>query len=286
MRTRITKVLAAAVLATAVVASTAAVPIEATESEAPPGVLAGVPRADFHGVLRIEAPTVIENLNVHGRIQVRSNDVTLRNIQVIPTKASNVSLIDVNTVYVTTQSLLIEHLTIDTQPEMCERALNRGNFTLRRSFIRGCVDGATFAGRKSVGNVLVEDNIIESRREAAYPLQHADGFELRVGENFVFRRNRVSAPWGPFQMRGGKLRNILIEDNIVTGGVHSVRIFKVRSRRFGDWPHEVHVANNTITDCSWNDWWLSNVAPTATFEGNVTDTGRELPLLKDPTFCD
>lgn len=144
---------------------------------------------------------VIDGLNVNGVIQIKHDNVTIRNFKVRGVNNLN------------GDKLTLEDGIIDGIKQV-ENGFNDGGITLRRVEITGTKEGG-----KALGNTLVEDCYIHDLYYDG--VVHTDGFQMSGGSNNTFRRNRFeSKPPGQQGTAAifakpdfGAITNVLVEGN-------------------------------------------------------------------------
>lgn len=174
---------------------------------------------------------VIENLHITGMINVKANNVTIRNVKITGTGLFGVKEHRGYTGLVM-EDIEIAGIYKENQVVVAADAIyGEGGFTLRRGNIHGFVDGAKIHANTVVEDSYFHDNarIISPKGETA----HTDGLQLVAGSNIVLRNNAFRGKFpDDFSMSQnlmisnvfGPIDNLLIEDNHFSGGNYTVNI--------------------------------------------------------------
>ena len=225
------------------------------------GVQDGVSLSPSGSITVTQDGAVIEGLDVSGRIVVRADDVTIRNVRV----SSNASHLIRNY----GKNLLIEDVTlVGEQP--CSAGIAFNNYTARRVDVSGCADGL-----KANGNVVVEDSYIHDLRKWAGT--HNDGIQSTGGSNMVIRNNTIEGAFRDsvsaikFTSEFNHLSDVTIEGNQFFGGNYTIYLTKKPGMRA---PTDIRIADNVFVEGSAKWGWLFNDNHSSqVFENNTWDDG-------------
>lgn len=212
--------------------------------------------------------TIIEGVYVAGHIDVRANNVTIRNF-----------IIASNSHYGINFSFGHTGLTIEDGEifGMTSAGVYGGNFAARRLNIHDSGNDAF----KATGNALIEGNWMH--RLGYLSNAHADGIQINGGDNFIIRGNTFDMPSETDGFRNSicmiimtadaSIDNLLIEQNWINGGGHSIQI-RDKGRGHGT-PTNVRVLDNRFgRDYQFSPWVIEGDALKV---GNVwDDTGKLL----------
>jgi hypothetical protein len=187
------------------------------------GVPAGVDLTPTSGPLVVdEDGAVLDGLDIDGSVEIRADDVTIRN--------TRITSADRYPVWVgehpdgrSAERFVIEDSRIIGEQD-CSTAIGVRNYTARRVHITGCEDGA-----KAAGSVLIEDSFIAELNLADGA--HNDGIQVSEGTDVVIRHNTILAPF-----RGatsailvipsiGDIDEVEIVDNFLSGGTYSLYVY-------------------------------------------------------------
>lgn len=205
---------------------------------------------------------VIENLDINGRIIVKADNVTIRNVRV----TGNASHLIRNH----GRDLLVEDTTLIGQ-RPCAAGIAFTNYTARRVDISGCADGL-----KANSDVVIEDSYIHELRK--WSGTHNDGIQGTGGSNIVIRNNRIEGPLRAsvsaikFDSLNRHLDNVTIEENLIAGGGFSIYL---EAGEGMDPPTNARIINNVFVEGSmtWN-WIRVDHDRSQLVSGNVWDDGR------------
>ncbi len=215
-----------------------------------------------------EDGTVLEGVWVTGIIDVRADNVTIRDFKVEAT-----SYYGIRAIY-GASGLTIEDGEIFG---MSSAAIYGGNFEVRRVDIHD--SGSD--GIKPTGNALIENNWF--RRLGSKPDSHADGIQMVGGSDVVIRENYFDMRSGLsefnnsiciiIQTNNGPVDNILIKGNRINGGGYSVQV-RDKGTGYGP-PTNVRIYDNRFgRDAQFGPWVTDGHVSK---EGNVwDDTGALL----------
>ncbi len=215
-----------------------------------------------------EDGTVLEGVWITGMVDVRADDVTIRDFK-----------IDATSYYGIKATYGARRLTIEDGEifGMSSAAVYGGNFEARRIDIHD--SGAD--GFKPTSNALIEKSWL--RRLGSKPESHADGVQIRSGSDVVIRENYFDMPSDLpgfnnsiciiVQTGSGPVDNILIQDNWINGGGFSVQV-RDKGRGYGP-PTNVRINDNRFgRDFQFGPWVTDGDVRK---DGNVwSDTGALL----------
>lgn len=191
---------------------------------------------------------VIENLDVSGRILVRANNVTIRNVRV----RTNTTTFGIN-VAKGYGGTVIDHAEIhmgvggrDGEAGVGGLGAFQGthgkkpgdNVTLTNSVIRGFADGI-----KATDYSLYEGNDIKVTRSPG-SRKHVDGVQGSGRSNYVIRGNRIDLGYAPGHNgavfieaeasgRDRRTGGIVVENNWLNGGVYTLHTEDGRAKKKG-----------------------------------------------------
>lgn len=188
--------------------------------------------------------TVIDGMDITGPVNVKANNVTIRNSRV--TNGGNAYVIRL---YPEFRNLVVEDSRLRGLGA-CSAVMCCGNYTARRLLVTGCADGL-----KVGDNTVVEDTLITElyrKVDANGNGTHNDGIQAVGGSNINIRRNTIL---GPYQMSTSAiilqgnfsdLIDVMVEDNYLSGGSYTTY---TRNRNFS--MQNVVVRNNVFEDNGW-----------------------------------
>lgn len=164
-----------------------------------------------------EDGAVIDGLDIKGTVNVRADDVTIRNSRITSTGPIAIRVRGSN--------LLVEDTEIDGNGR-ANPAVAFSDYTLRRVHIHNAQEGPRIAG----GKVTIEDSFIE--RLIDLDDNHTDVVQVVSGRDIVIRGNNLQA-YNPdeetygnaafmFGEEDGRVRDCLVEGNLINGGNYSV----------------------------------------------------------------
>ncbi len=186
------------------------------------GVPAGwQPAAVHEGDLWVREPgTVVENLHVTGSIQVRADDVTIRNTKVESTIWNQESDREQYS------GLLIEDTEVGPDSgvsDSSDGAIGTSGYTARRVEIHGFTDGFRVAGP----NVRIEDSFVKLS-DIPGECPHLDGVQgYGGGANVVVHHNTIDARGScstsaVFMAEASP--HIDLRDNLLAGGAYTIHL--------------------------------------------------------------
>lgn len=223
-------------------------------------------RAEGRMIVR-EDGAVVEGIRTGGPIDIKANDVTIRNVHV--TYSGNAFAIRT---YDGFSGTTIEDVTVELLPGEEGRVPNAGiqggeDITVRRTEISGTGDGI----KASPGSVY-EDNWIHLSRAPGSD-KHLDAIQGGVSD-LVIRGNVLDVP----NHAGGNAayinttfaeeppRNIVIADNWLNGGNYTLYVGRTKE---GDFMEDVRVTGNVFgTDVNYG-YILDDDDPNIVIEDNV-----------------
>jgi hypothetical protein len=232
------------------------------------GVPAGVTLRPSGSLVITQPGTVIDGLDISGTVEVRADNVTIRNSR-ITGSGSHIVRVYKDGSGRNFQNLLIEDTRIRGVGD-CEAAIAFSDYTARRVFITGCADGA-----KAGGNTTIVDSLIAFRYKVSDPDNsgggtHNDGIQSSGGQNIVIRHNTIL---GAYQSstsavkvtaEGQDLTNVLVESNYLSGGAFTLYTTQKSYRASG-----ILVRNNVFEVGSSLFGEVSDSAADSTYSGNV-----------------
>ena len=215
--------------------------------------------------------TVIENIDLKGCIQVKANNVVIRNVR-----------IDCSGFYAIQIMSGFENLTVeDTEMfGMKSSGVLGSNFTLRRVNIHDSGGDAV----KPSTNVLIEDSWFH--KLGTNVGSHSDGLQMVSGGNVTLRGSNIDMPATLagytnsqcmiIQTNNGPIDNVLIEKNWLNGGGWCVQV-NDKSRGHGS-PTNVIIRDNLFgPDCSFGTILVRGENTDTTISNNIFElTGEEL----------
>ena len=205
------------------------------------GVLPGSTLTRYDGNMVVTTPgAVIQNMDIRGTINVRANNVTVRNCfvrgGVVGVTSGSVALIMQYSSTVT--GLLVEDCTICPQsPTRFTNGIQGSGMTIRRCDISNGVDGINAMN----SNVLVESCYIHDGAyytpDVGHPdLQsHDDGAQITNGTNIVYTNNNITSYFMSCFMIGqlqGPLVGLKLVNNWLDGGSCQININSAQYGRF------------------------------------------------------
>jgi len=218
---------------------------------------------------------IIENVEVHGQIVIKANDVTVRNFRI----SANGALYGITVGLGEYSGTVIQNGEI---AGASSAGIFGSNFTARRVQIHE-IGGD---GIKARDNVLVEGCWIHHVGTRAGA--HADGNQTRMGKGITFRHNFIDMPFptpepgekvylanAAFMISDhvGPVDDFLIEGNWLNGGNYTIMLKVVK---FGG-PTNVRIVNNRFGR-SYQYGLLRLSGVPVKLEGNVwDDTGELVP---------
>ncbi|MDO9379185.1 MAG: PKD domain-containing protein [Nocardioidaceae bacterium] len=259
-----------------------AAPAGGKPSAATTGIPAGIKLARHDGDLVITKPgTVVDALDVHGFINVKAANVTIKRTRV---RGGDVRT---NTGLITNYGypgLVIEDSYIEPDvASVYQDGIKGWEYTARRVHVVGGVDSAKVQG----DNVRIEDSLLENTTYfASDPYQgggatHNDNVQIQKGRNIVIRGNTIRGSQN-FAILGaasiGDTPNLVVAGNWVDDGHCTVKLeqFKsydltatVTNNRFGP--------NRKVKSCVL----LATPTTNMTASGNVWESnGADVPILR------
>jgi hypothetical protein len=198
------------------------------------GVPPGTTLTPSGSITASQAGAVYSGLDIVGEVTVNAPNVTFRNCRI---RGNAFMLIRNNS-----SGLVVEDSELFNRPvagqNNCHNAIGFGGFTVRRSEIAGCENGADMGG----GNVTFEDNYVHDLDTQGPSWvwgnePHTDGIQIGEGaQNLVIRHNWIDpSPNGGVTSAiimhvgaGTQNSNVRIEDNYLDGTGASYAIYVPR----------------------------------------------------------
>lgn len=195
------------------------------------------------------AGAVISDLDVHGFVQVRADDVVLRNVIVRGRPVADGVARGLVKNTDGAENLLIENsLLVDGYPSVNTTAGILGkDFTARHVEVRGGVDSVQIHG----GTATVEDSLLHETHWYPHdPRQgghatHNDGVQILGGHDVTLRGNTIvgASNFGILAApQKGAVRHLRVVDNRVVGGYCAMRFSP-----YGGHGLDAGVTGNTVT---------------------------------------
>lgn len=237
----------------------------------PPGVSLG--RTDSISTSR--DGQVIEDLEVHGTIEVRHDDVTIRRVRILGTGPYGIVV----------PSRLSEDVgglhIADTEirgvagPRSAGLA-PYGRWTGRRLDIHGWNDGVKVASNQRIEDSWIHDPYVTAT-------SHNDGIQTSGGHDVVIRGNRIAGQWQTqtsaliLQSNFAPVDGYTIEDNLLSGGSYTLYI-RDKGTGHGS-PTNMTVRNNRwVSDSAAYGPTSLDPGPGWIWEDNRFDDGTPVPL--------
>lgn len=222
----------------------------------------------YNGLVIENDGTVLEGCFVQGTIQVKADNVTIRDCLIETT-----GFYGIQTNFGAT-GLLIEDVEIRN---MRSAGIFGNNFTVRRANIHDAGGDAIKPGN----NVIIKDSWLH--RLGYLEDSHSDGVQMVSGSNVIIRGNNIDMPHDLagftnsqcmiIQTNNGPIDNILIESNWLNGGGYCVQI-NDKGNGHGA-PTNVRILNNRFgRDYQFGIWRFRDSTPT--HSGNRWDDTGEL----------
>ena len=162
-----------------------------------------------------EEGAVIANVEIQGRLTVRANNVTIRNVRLTSSDYWAILNYGANT--------LIEDSTLtgsaETQASIGD--IDGGSFVGRRLNISGAADGVKMAANSKLYDSYVHDL-------ATFDGAHNDGIEMsnainaEVVHNTILNANSQTSAIFLGDYVGGVDANVLVKDNLLAGGGYTI----------------------------------------------------------------
>lgn len=203
--------------------STGSIPTREFPSASTTGVRPGVTLVDS-GPIVVEKPgTIIQGLRVKGRIEVRADDVVIRDT-LVQGGGSHYPIRIAKGV----KNALIEHVEVQNEPGggICI-FFNGGSGTVRYANVHTATDGI----RIQADDVTIEDSYIHDLKRIEGG--HHDSIQIRAGNNVTIQGNsllpyvaRTDDPMNAALQVGsvtrGPLVNLQVADNFMDGGNYTI----------------------------------------------------------------
>jgi hypothetical protein len=196
------------------------------------GVPAGTTLTSSGGMTISTAGTVINAKDISGPVVINAPNVTIRNSRI---HTNAMWIIENNST-----GLLVEDSELINQPisgqNNCHNSIGSSNFTIRRSELSGCENGADVGG----DNVTLEDNFIHDLDTTGPSYvwgnsPHTDGIQMSPGsDNIIVRHNWIDpSPGGGITSAiimgvNGSQSNVRIEFNYLDGRGASYAVYANR----------------------------------------------------------
>ena len=219
---------AAATTTTTTTTTTVLPPLVVKPSADNTGVPAGTVLKPHYGDLVIKtAGTVINGLDVHGFIDVRAANVTIRNSLVRGGTATYNRGVITNYGY---DNLLVQDVDIKPAYEtVWQDGVKGSDFTLNRVHVTGNVDSVKVHGE---GNVLIQNSLLENTvYYASDPNQggkptHNDGVQIINGSNIRLLNNTIRGQQGMPVLGAANKGNtsVVVKGNWLDGGHCTVKV--------------------------------------------------------------
>ena len=227
---------------------------------------------EFHdGNLTVtEDGTVIENLEINGRLLIAARNVIVRNVWVYTTDFYTVQVIKGG-------SLLIEDSEIGHPSYRGERGIAGKNVTARRIDVHDVADGIKTGDNGVYDRIYCHDL-------ASNGIGHHDCFQDDGGgDNWIIKNSTIDARGGNaavfIKSDKGPIRNVRVENNYLNGGHYT--IYSVEGYGgYGD-PTGVVITNNRFGrdydygvldrdgDITWSDNTWADTGELIDMKGNV-----------------
>lgn len=207
-----------------------------------------------------EEGAVVEDVDVAGRIEIRADDVTVRNF-----RAWGVTIDSART------GIVLEDGEIHGGDDPGGDGVGFANYTARRLDVHGVTDGF-----KAHGNVLIEDCYVHDLAVSDGPdgVSHNDGVQVSGGYDVVIRTSwfeRVGTNAAVFVKPDlGPIQNVTIESNFLDGGGYTLSVMPAPTDHPTSFPMGVLVRANRFGD-GWEYHPAITLGPGITFEADNVD---------------
>lgn len=181
------------------------------------GVLAGVTRDTVAGNVTLSSGMTFQNKTLTGCIDITGSNVTIKNVK-----------ISCNSTGITVPESGVSGIVIEDVEIICTaapgtggRAIDGGNYTVRRANAYGC-DDTMWAN----GNVVIEDSYLHDPAPTAGG-SHTDVIQLWTGvDNVTIRHNTLQGTLDTSSVvtTGCGHVNLFIENNLMWGGLYTLRV--------------------------------------------------------------
>lgn len=198
------------------------------------GVVPGTVLTQYNGDMVVTtAGAVIQNLDIRGNVNVKANNVTIRNciirgLAVAPTGGSYALVMQYSNNY---KNLLVEDCTLVAQsPNQWTSGIQGCNMTIRRCDISNTVDGIDSMGMGyvTVDSCYIHDGSYFTPSSTHTDLQtHDDGIQITNGSNLLFTNNNITNfAMSTFMIAQaqGPIVNCRIANNWLDGGSATVNL--------------------------------------------------------------
>lgn len=211
---------------------------------------------------------VIDGREIRGNLIVRADDVTVTRTRVLGTGRHVVHCDGC-------RDLLIEDSELIGVADEAQNCLAFSNYTVRRSLLSGCIDGA-----KANGDSVLEGNWIGNLRRVGS--SHNDGVQSTGGAGVVIRGNTIVHDTGgqtsaiKVSSENRPLVDVLVEGNRITSSTCRAMYF-TRQVNATDQPLPTgQVINNVVDGHTCADWLARTPGPDQVVAGNVDPSGQPL----------
>ncbi|GAA1417272.1 right-handed parallel beta-helix repeat-containing protein [Agrococcus citreus] len=244
------------------------------------GVPAGVQLRVHRGNMVITTPgTVISGLDIHGYVDVRAKNVTIRN-SIIRGGAANgqdslVRSASNNASLTITDSELVPNV---QTPNI--DGLRGWNINAQRLDIHGVIDPAHFWGS---GNVQLRDSWIHDNLHYANDPgwnggpSHDDGVQIQSGSGYWITGNRIEGAHNAAIMvtqDAGRVSNVMIRDNFLDHGGCTINLHDKGKGQF----QNIDIRDNVFGANSTFNCQIIRTAGDITATGNTTVTGKAMKI--------
>ena len=235
------------------------------------GVSAGIELEPSDDITTEEDGQVIEGLEVDGKIEVRHDDVTIRDVRVLAD--GHFGIVVPSDLSGDVEGLLIEDTeVVGVAGDRDVGIAQYGDWTARRVEVRGFQDGV-----KMGSDQVLEESWIHDLH--APEGAHNDGIQSVGGSGSVIRGNTIEGRWQGqtaaimLQTENRELDDWVVVDNCLSGGGYTLY---VEDKEHGA-PTDVRVDDNQWTRGSWSHG-PTNVDQGEgwSFTGNRLDDGTPL----------
>lgn len=193
------------------------------------------------------AGTVLDNLEVRGRVIVNAPNVTIKN-SIVTGRSDGSGRGALISNYGGQANLhVIDTVVHEKRPSATNTAGVAGShFTLTRVTVIGQIDSVNITG----SNVLIEDSTLKDTVKWDHDVNqgggpsHSDNIQVLFGDNITIRGNRITGSPN-FAVLGapekGSMMNLVVENNYVDNGLCTM---KFSSK--GGYQHSARVTDNTF----------------------------------------
>ncbi len=271
--------------ATAVTAAPAGVELAANAATSMPGpsntgVPAGTQLRVHRGNIVITRPgTVISGLDIHGYVDVRARDVTIRN-SIIRGGAAGRQDSLVRSASNGASLTISDSELVASAPNPGVDGLRGWNITADRLDIHGVIDPAHFWG---AGNVRLRDSWIHDNLHYVNDPgwnggpSHDDGIQIQSGSGYWITGNRIEGAHNAGIMitqDAGRTANVMIRDNFLDGGGCTLNLHDKGRGSF----QNIDIVDNVFGANSKYNCQIIRTPGDITATGNTTVTGKALRI--------